>query len=219
MTRDGQPALVSQKKNSVVMIRPALRHFSNGGRPVFVVAIHNVAKEPLEFRVHDIAVTQVAGSTAVPLKVFSYEDLAEEEQTKQVIAALLGGAAAGADVALASRAGYRTHTTTVNGPGGSHTFQTTSYNPTTAVAAQNRALRRDSRLIKTAIRQSDANLAALERDVLKDDTLMPGEWYGGTITLEPLADAADSTGPKHYAIAMTVGPDHHEIDVVQSHVN
>jgi hypothetical protein len=41
---------------------------------------------------------------------------------------------------------------------------------------------------------------------------MPGEWYGGQLHLAPLAS---SDGPKVYSIAVTVGSDRHEINVVQ----
>jgi len=51
LTRDGQSALVSRKKNSIVMIRPAGREFSSGSRPVFVVGMTNLTRAPLEFRV------------------------------------------------------------------------------------------------------------------------------------------------------------------------
>ena len=50
LIRDGQPAIVSTKKNSIVMIRPASRQFQIGGRPVFVLAIYNRTAAPEEFR-------------------------------------------------------------------------------------------------------------------------------------------------------------------------
>src|SRR5688572_23789298 len=80
IVRDGQPAIISQKKSSLVMIRPASRQFPSGQRPVFVVGIRNLTKEPLEFRVHDIAASQAAGTETVAMKVFSYEDLVTEER-------------------------------------------------------------------------------------------------------------------------------------------
>ena len=214
--RDGQSALISQKDNSIVMIRPAKRRFATGDRPVFVVGVRNLSDKPLDFYVRDIAVTQVAGADSVPMKVFSYDELVEEEQTRQVVTALLIGAAAGANTALASRAGYRTRTTTENTPSGSRTSRSTSYSPSRAVAAQRRALRQGGRMVDAAIRDGDRNLAALEREVIKDNTLLPGEWYGGTLHVQPPAEAADTTAPKRYAIAMTVGPDTHHIDVVQA---
>ena len=45
-------------------------------------------------------------------------------------------------------------------------------------------------------------MAALEQTVLKDNTLLPGEWYGGQLHL----------------FALMVGPDRHEIEIAQSAV-
>jgi hypothetical protein len=39
LMRDGQAALVSRGKASLVLVRPAARQFAAGGRPVFVVGI------------------------------------------------------------------------------------------------------------------------------------------------------------------------------------
>jgi hypothetical protein len=129
---------------------------------------------------------------------------------------LFVGAVAGADTALASRAGYRTRTTTENSPSGTRVYQSTSYSPTRAATAQRRALHRGGRMVNAAIRGGDSNLAALEREVIKDNTLLPGEWYGGTLHVQPPADGSDSSAPKRYSIAMTIGPDTHTIDVMQA---
>jgi hypothetical protein len=217
IVRAGQPALVSEQKNSLVMIRSAMREFPNGARPVFVIGVHNLTKQPIDFRLRNIAVTQVAGDTSLPMKVYSYEDLVAEERTAQVVSALLVGAAIGANTALASQASYRTKTTTVHSPTGSYSYRTSTYSPSRAAAAHNRAMRKNVGMIDAAIKDGHANLAALEREVIKDNTLMPGEWYGGLLHVAPPADAS-GTGPKRYAIALTVGADRHEIDVVQESV-
>lgn len=218
ITRDGQPALISQAKSSLVMIRPAMRRFASDARPVFVVAVRNLADQPIEFQLRNVSVTQMAGLDAVPMKVFSYDELVAEQETRQVVTALLVGAAAGVNAAVAAQEGYRTQTTTVNAPSGSYTYESTSYNPSSGLAAQKRAWRQNERLIGAAIKQGRSNLAALEREVIKDNTMMPGEWYGGTLHVEPPADAGGATASKRYAIAMTVGPDRHEFDVMQESV-
>jgi hypothetical protein len=41
--------------------------------------------------------------------------------------------------------------------------------------------------------------------VLKDNTLMPGEWYGGLLHF----DAPVSDGERSYRILIEVGPDRH----------
>jgi hypothetical protein len=44
LMRDGQPALVSRQKSSVVLVRPASRQLQANGRPVFVVGINNLGQ-------------------------------------------------------------------------------------------------------------------------------------------------------------------------------
>ena len=51
LMRDGQPALVSRQKTSLVLVRPASRQLKSNGRPVFVIGINNLGKQPVEFRV------------------------------------------------------------------------------------------------------------------------------------------------------------------------
>jgi len=47
---------------------------------------------------------------------------------------------------------------------------------------------------------------------------MPGEWYGGTLHVAPPTEASGGVGPKRYSIALMVGADRHEINVVQESV-
>jgi hypothetical protein len=212
--RDGRPALVSQKTNSIILIRPAARQIAAGGRPVFVVGIRNLTKTPVDFIVRNVEVMQVAGTQTVPLKVFSYEELVAEERTRQVVEAVLVGTAAGLNSASASQAGYSNRTTTRYTTTGAHTSYTTSYSSLAAASAQNRAYRENEKMTDAAIAQGQANLAILERDVMKDNTLMPGEWYGGTLHVQPPA-RGDADGPRTYTIAMMIGSDRHEIEIVQ----
>src|SRR5215510_4886298 len=82
LVRDGQSALVSRRKNSIVLIRPAAREFRIGGRPVFVVGMNNLSKGPLDFRVGDIQATQSINGEVAQLKVITYEELAQEERNR-----------------------------------------------------------------------------------------------------------------------------------------
>jgi len=61
--------------------------------------------------------------------------------------------------------------------------------------------------------QGQQNMAELEQLAIKDHTLMPGESYAGKLYLESPANA---DGPKSYFIALKVGPDRHDFEVVQS---
>jgi hypothetical protein len=215
--RDGQPALVSEKKNSVVLIRPAKRQMAAGGRPVFVVGIRNLTKTPFDFLVSNVQVTQVTAQNTIPLKVVTYEDLVQEERTRQVVEAVLVGTAAGLNSYSASRAGYSNNVSTRYTGTGAHTTYTTSYSSARVMAAQNRALHENEKMTEATLAQGQANLANLERDVMKDNTLMPGEWYGGTLNVQAPVQEEGSV-PKTYTIALQVGSERHEIDVVQSAV-
>src|SRR6516162_4358149 len=215
LMRDGQAALVSRGKTSLVLVRPAARQFRSGNRPVFVVGINNMGPTPLDFRVANIQVTQIVGDQIVGIKVVTYEDLAGEERNRQVARALLVGLAAGANAVSASQAGYyRTDSTVTTPRGGTYQVQTTGYSPTANAIAQSNAAAQNEAMVESTIAQGQANLANLERSVIKDNTLLPGEWYGGQLHLEPPASGG-SNAAKTYSIALLVGNDRHQIEAVQ----
>lgn len=213
LMRDGYNAIVSRRANSVVVLRPVGREIPTHGRPVFVVGIYNHSGKPLDFRVSDVRAVQTVNQQSADLRVITYEDLVREEKTRQVFAALATGLAAGANAYSASQAGRYHATSTVSTPRGIYNVHTIGYSPTAAAIAQSRASAQNEAMISAAIEQGQANLASLERGVMKDNTLLPGEWYGGQLHLQPLM--TDSSGRKTYSIAMMVGADRHEIDITQ----
>jgi hypothetical protein len=56
-------------------------------------------------------------------------------------------------------------------------------------------------------------MARLEQDVIKDNTLLPGEWYGGQLHIQPLISEQGPT--KLYSIVVRVGADRHEFQISQ----
>jgi hypothetical protein len=100
----------------------------------------------------------------------------------------------------------------VVGPRGVATVNTTGYSPTAAAIAQSNASAQNEAMISATIERGQANLVNLERSVMKDNTLLPGEWYGGQLHLQPLAQSVDT---KSYKIVLTVGADRHEIEIMQ----
>jgi hypothetical protein len=175
MMRDGQPALVSRQKNSLVLVRPASRQVRTNGRPVFVVGINNFGKQPVDFRVSEVEATQHVGTSDYGIQIVTFEMLVQEEKNRQVAAAILTGVAGAANAYSASRAGYGSYTT----PGGrTGTF----YSPTAAAIAQNNAAMQNEAMFAATVETGQRNMAALEQSVIKDNTLMPGEWYGGQLT-------------------------------------
>lgn len=204
--RDGQPALVSRQKSSLVLVRPASRQLQTNGRPVFVVGINNIGKQPVEFRVGQVEALQHVGASDYDMQIVTYEMLVQEEKNRQVAAAILTGVAAVGNAYSASQAGYGHYTT----PGGrSGTF----YSPTAAAIAQNNAAVQNETMVAATIETGQRNMAVLEQSVIKDNTLMPGEWYGGQLHLAPPTDQAGAM--KIYTIVITVGIDRHIINVSQ----
>lgn len=206
MMRDGQPALVSRQKNSLVLVRPAARQFQAHGRPVFVVGINNLSKTPVDFRVGQVEAVQHVGGSDYPMKVVTYEMLVQEEKNRQIAAALLTGLAAAGNAYSASQAGYG-HYTTPSGRTG------TFYDPTAAAIAQGSASAQNEAMVAATVEAGQRNMAALEQTVIKDDTLMPGEWYGGKLYLAPPTEQGG--GQVSYTIVITVGADRHVIDIAQ----
>jgi hypothetical protein len=206
MMRDGQPAIVSRQKNSVVLVRPASRQLQANGRPVFVVGINNLSNGPLDFRVAEVEANQRVGASEYPMQVVTFEMLQQEEKNRQVASALLVGVAGAANAYSASRAGYGSYTTP-NGRSG------TFYSPTANVIAQNNAAVQNEAMFAATVERGQQNMAQLEQSVIKDNTLMPGEWYGGQLHLAPPTD--QSGGQKVYSIIIMVGRDRHVIEVAQ----
>jgi hypothetical protein len=206
MMRDGQPALVSRQKSSVVLVRPASRQLQANGRPVFVIGINNFSKVPIDFRVAQVEATQRVGESEYAMQVVTFEMLQQEEKNRQVAMAILTGVAGAANAYSASRAGYGSYTTPSGKTG-------TFYSPTAAAISQGNAAAQNEAMFAATIERGQQNMAQLEQAVIKDNTLMPGEWYGGQLHLAPPTDQAGAQ--KVYTIILTVGGDRHVIEVAQ----
>jgi hypothetical protein len=206
MMRDGQPAIISRQKNSVVLVRPASRQLQANGRPVFVVGITNLSRGPIDFRVAEVEANQRVGASEYPMQVVTFEMLQQEEKNRQVAAAILTGVAGAASAYGASQAGYGSYTTPSGRTG-------TFYSPTAAAIAQNNAAVQNEAMFAATVETGQRNMAVLEQSVIKDNTLMPGEWYGGQLHLAPPSD--QGSGKKTYSIVIKVGSDIHVIEVAQ----
>jgi hypothetical protein len=219
--RDGVEALISNQPKSVVMLRPSGRGVEPGKRAVYVVAVQNLSSKPINLRVADIQVVQTKnGQHARALPIKTYEQLAKEEKTRQVIGAIGLGLSAASTTAAANNAGYGTAhgTATTYGPYG--TYKTNAsmsyYDPAARQLALAQANAQNNQNFQNFATRSEANMAALEMDVLKDNTVMPGEWIGGTVTFEaPRKEFADGKS-KSYSIAVKVGEETHFIEAVQA---
>ncbi|MEH2589809.1 hypothetical protein [Bradyrhizobium sp. AZCC 1721] len=206
LMRDGQPALVSRQKTSLVLVKPAARQLQANGRLVFVVGINNLGRQPVEFRVGQVEAIQHVGGSDFSMQVVSYEMLVQEEKNRQVAAAILTGIAVAGNSYSAANAGRGTYTTPSGRTG-------TFYSPTAAAIAQGNAAAQNEAMVAATVETGQRNMAMLEQAVIKDNTLMPGEWYGGQLHLAPPTDQAG--GQKSYTIVITVGTERHVIDVSQ----
>jgi hypothetical protein len=206
LMRDGQPALVSRQKNSLVLVRPAARQLQANGRPVFVVGINNIGRQPTEFRVAQVEAVQHVGGSDFGMQIVTFEMLQQEEKNRQVAAAILTGVAVAANSYSASTAGRGTYTTPSGRTG-------TFYSPTAAAIAQNNAAIQNEAMVAATVETGQRNMAMLEQAVIKDNTLLPGEWYGGQLHIAPPTD--QESGKKSYTIVITVGQDRHVVDVNQ----
>ena len=174
-----------------------------------------MTRAPLEFRVANVQAAQLIEQQYVGLSVVSYEELVREERNRQIASAILVGVAAAGNAYSASQAGYYNSNSTITTPRG-NTYQvaTTGYSPTAAAIAQSNAAIQNEAMISSTLESGQRNLAALERGVIKDNTLLPGEWYGGQLHLQPPASVS-SGAAKTYSITLNVGSDRHQIDIVQ----
>ena len=67
-------------------------------------------------------------------------------------------------------------------------------------------------MIDAAVETGQRNLAALEQTAIKDNTLLPGEWYGGQLQLGPRRKWNRGKSLSH----LNPGRDEiHDIDVAQ----
>jgi hypothetical protein len=64
-------------------------------------------------------------------------------------------------------------------------------------------------MIASTIENGRRNLDVVEKAVIKDNTLFPGEWYGGQVQFDPLNDNVGKT----IVISIQVGSDLHQIEV------
>ena len=101
-------------------------------------------------------------------------------------------------------------------PRGTYQVHTTGYSPAAAAIAQSNANVQNAEMILATIERGQANMAMLELAVIKDNTLLPGEWYVGQLHIAPLVS---QDGPKSYTITATVGSDRHEIRIAQEAVS
>ena len=214
------------------MLRPASAVIRSSGRPAFVVAVYNPTKAPTELLVSGISARQTdAKNQGVDVHVYSYEELIAEVQRKQrwaTFAVALGGAASAMSAANAgytrttgiySGSTYGTYSGSLSGTySGSTTgiYSATTYDSGRAYAAQQMASAQTAANFAAIQANGQQALDELQNAILKDNTVMPGEWIGGVVVLDAPAEA---NGAANYSIDVRIRGEIHTFAVNQARVS
>ncbi|MGU3496368.1 hypothetical protein ACLBXM_20200 [Xanthobacteraceae bacterium A53D] len=208
VTRQGRESVLSQQKSSTVILAPSSRAQVAGARPQFVAIITNTGKSPEEFRYANVSVTNAVAD--VPLKVYSLDELQTEARNAAIASAIIIGAVGvAASAAAANAATYRSGSGTVYGPYGASSYRWTSYNPAAGAAVAAAGGAATGAAVAGQLAQGEQNIQALETSMLMDNTVMPGETYGGALVFEPIRNDAGGNEQKAYVIRVVVGNDVH----------
>ena len=191
IVRSGMEAILSAGRETQLVVAPSSREETEL-RPTYVAMIRNISSQPVTFRYSDIRVTHM--ETGKPLKLWNVDELQSDARGRAFVGALLGGAIGAAS---GSYSGYGQ----VNG----RNFSYSGYN--SGVAAANA-----SALSSAAATAGEINVAALENNMLQDNTILPGEVYGGAFVFDK-PSVTDTMAPKHYVFTIKVGDDTHVVQV------
>lgn len=190
--RDGRAAMASTGSETRVVIGPKPRQQQRVQRPVFVVAIQNSGQRPVNFTLAGVTAELTHGGVVRPLQVIAYEQLVQEARNEQIAGLILGAVMIGAGAAVAS--GRPTYSNAVL------SGALTGAGVGTMVGASDRG---------------DEAIARFEETVMKDHTVMPGEWFGGQMHIQAPSDIpVDQVA--NYRVTIRLGPDTHIFDVVQT---
>lgn len=191
LVRSGRDAILSQTGSTQLIVAPVSRT-QQMPRPTYVALIRNLGSKPVTLRYSDISVIQT--DTGKPLKVWTVDQLQSEARGQAIALAILGGVAGAAS-------GYYSGSGNVNG----YHYSYSGYNSAagSAIAAEN---------IRSATIEGELNVAALENNMLMDNTILPGESYGGAFVFDA-AKVAKLSDPKQYTINFKIGADVHKIQL------
>lgn len=208
----GTPSLMSEKRH-VMYLRPQAAEQASGVRPGFVVAIMNRSKKPVTLTVASITAASVRPKRTA-LRVFSQSELTDEIESRRNAAMVVSALAGVTGAISAANSGY---STTTGYSGRSGPFTATTYNPAAAQVAAQANIDRTAVTMATIDAQASDALARLQGEVIKDHTLMPGEWHGGLVVLDN--PTRTEAGVAEYEISITFDGEQHTFNVVQTRRN
>lgn len=220
---DGHEVLYSLKSNLVAIALPST--FESNSRVRAYVQVGNGTKQDFVFSPSDISFTDAVGSDRESIHhVYTYEELLEEEQRRQMWQAVALAFSAAGNAMAASSAGY-SHTSgfysgnySGNIYGGygnqigsyngmtSGSFSATTYDPAKARMAQDLAEIKNNQMMANVMQNSEAAMQSLARSILKRNTVLPGGICGGQIEFDgPIV----SDSPTEVEFQITAGEERH----------
>ena len=182
-------------KNNTVSIAPEVEKVASGARGSFVLAVKNGTNQDLLFSPENILATtknSKDGSISA-LKVFTYNELVEEEETRQAWAAFGAALQGAADQMNAANAGYSNTYGTYSGSAYSNygtsaygygTYSSSTYDYGAVQAAQSTAQAQSDARMARLRSEGEANLRQLAATILKKQTVFPGSWHGGLAEIQ-----------------------------------
>jgi len=187
--KDGREMLISGKKSSIVGLHTEDRHMTFGMRQDFFVAAKNKSNENVVFSTENIS----ALSNELPLKIYSYEDLKSEEDTRQAVALFSATAGGIADSISASRAGYSntygTYSGSVYANNGTSaqtfgSYSGSTYDYAAAEAAKNAAEANSKARFAAIEKEGHIRSTFLDQTALKKETIFPQGWVSGFVKID-----------------------------------
>lgn len=199
--RGSERLLASKQAHSVVVFRPVTSEIAGEARPVFVVGIENISKQPIDFRLSGVTATVITPQRQA-LKVHTYDELVEEQNDRNADEFFSSLILADATSQSAKKS---TEGLDYLGKLGIDSAGSQANQVRSTVSAGNTAM------IGGSVLNGIERLEELEKHVLKDGRVMPGQWLGGQVHVA----RPEGGGQKLYTIAVMVGSDRHEFEVVQ----
>ncbi len=213
---EGAAKLESRGKNGVEVVVTTLPNKIPSGQPgCVIVSVVNFSRTPFNFDTDNITISH-AGK---PLRIFTYEQLRQKEETRATMLAVASGLNAAGQSMRANTptttygsGNYYGSTQSSYGSGyrpvsysGSYYGSSTTYNPAQAAAANAAIDANTSAQMSDIAATRDANIDSLS-NVIRKTTVKPGNFYSGLAmfkipypgsSLKEIEVVVETLGEKH----------------------
>jgi len=191
--QDGRETIISSKNHTVAISLESSIIDSDVAN--FIVAVKNEAGKDIVFSTENMSAMfyDADSRSKMDLKIFNYEELVYQENEKQKWAKF-GAALQGLSESMnAANAGHSYTSGTVFGSAytntgttihGSGFYSSHTYDQGAAAAAQANANARSQERFDRLNAEGKANLDKLSSNILKKQTISPGNWHGGIVKIQ-----------------------------------